>query len=130
MPIIGRASRIGHQRDVSPVRGPQDRRVPSYQDPTPTRNVAVGRPLFDRDDIDAKFEQAQQFIDSYWNRFDDPSGVAADLAELRLAVSGPCPTNLIRTRLTMHRLNRTAGSAAPVAAVIAIVREMLGSATR
>jgi len=102
--------------------------VPSYQDPT--RNVAVGRPPFDRDDIDAKFEHARQFIDSHWSRFDDPSGVAADLAELRLAVSGPCPANLIRTRLTMHRLNRTAGNAAPVAAVVAIVREMLGSAMR
>jgi hypothetical protein len=104
--------------------------VPSYQDPTPTRNVAVDRQQFARDYIDAVFEQAQQFIDSHWSRFDDPSGVAADLAELRLAVTGPCPANLIRTRLTMHRLNRTAGNAAPVAAVVAIVREMLGSAMR
>jgi hypothetical protein len=91
-----------------------------------------GFPYQTRDDIDVKFERARQFIDAHWTQFDDPSGVAADLAELERAVSGDGsgarPANLMRTRLTMHRLNRIGGNAAPVAAVVAVVRELLGTA--
>jgi hypothetical protein len=93
----------------------------------PIRDVTVGLAQIRRDDIEVKFEEAQRFIDAHWTQFDDPSGVAADVDELRLAVSGTRPTNLIRTRLTLHRLRRIAGNAAPVAAVIAVVRETLGT---
>jgi hypothetical protein len=112
---------------------PEPRRneiMSSFQDPT--RDVIVGPVQFARDDIDAKFDRAQQFINAHWTYFDDPSGVAADLAELRRAVSGDGngtrPANPMRTRLTLHRLNRVSGNAAPVAAVLAVVREMLGTA--
>jgi hypothetical protein len=94
----------------------------------PADNLIVGSESSDRTDIGVTFEQARRFIDAHWTEFDDPSGVAADLAELRVAVSGTRPANPMRTRLTLHRLNRIAGNAAPVGAVIAIVREMLGSA--
>jgi hypothetical protein len=97
----------------------------SFQDPT--RNVVVGPVYTDRDDIDIKFERAQRFIEEHWTRFDDPAGVAADIAELRRAVAGTAPANPIRTRLTLHRLNRICGSAPPVAAVITVVREALGA---
>jgi hypothetical protein len=99
----------------------------SFQDPI--HAVIVGQEPVGWDDIDLKFDLARQYIESHWTRFEDPSGVAADLAELRRAVSeGRPPANLIRTRLTLHRLNRITGNAAPVAAVIAIVREMLETA--
>jgi hypothetical protein len=98
--------------------------------PNQTRNVVIGRERFDRDDVDVKFEHAQRFIAEHWTLFDDPSGVAADLAELRLAVFGTGPANLIRTRLTLHRLNRTCGNVPVVGAVVAIVRELLGTANR
>jgi hypothetical protein len=94
----------------------------------PADHVIVGPDPRDRTDLDATFEEARRFIDAHWTEFDDPSGVAADLAELRVAVSETRPANPIRTRLTLHRLNRIAGNAAPVAAVIAIVRELLGAA--
>jgi hypothetical protein len=132
-------SRIGHQSDVSRIGDSKDRKVPeprrneimnSFQDPT--YDVIVGPAQIVRDDIDAKFERAQQFIDAHWTQFEDPSGVAADLAELRRAVSGDGTgarlANPMRTRLTLHRLNRISGNAAPVAAVLAVVREMLGTA--
>jgi hypothetical protein len=95
--------------------------------PDRIHTVIVGRRQIDRDDIDVRFEQALRFIDEHWTLFDDPSGVAADIAELRLAVSGTRPANPIRTRLTLHRLNRTCGNSPAVAAVVAIVREMLGT---
>jgi hypothetical protein len=95
----------------------------SFQDPV--YDVIGGPQYVGRDDIDVKFEEAQQFIDAHWAHFDDPSGVAADLAELRRAVTGHRPDNPIRTRLTLHRLNRIGRNAAPLAAVIAIVRGML-----
>jgi len=101
----------------------------SFRDPT--RDVTVWHEQLTRDEVDVKFERARQFIDAHWTQFDDPSGVAADLAELRRAVAGDTgtpPPNLMRTRLTLHRLNRISGNAAPVAAVIAVVREMLGTA--
>jgi hypothetical protein len=97
----------------------------SFQDPT--RNVVVGQVYTDSDDIAIKFEQAQRFIEDHWTRFDDPAGVAADIAELRRAVAGAGSANPIRTRLTLHRLNRTCGSAPPEAAVITVVREVLGT---
>jgi len=95
----------------------------SFQDPT--HNVLVGSEPTSRYDIDVTFDQAQRFIDAHQAQFEDPAGVAADLAELKLAVTGSPPSNLIRTRLTLHRLNRTCGGATPVAAFIALVREML-----
>jgi hypothetical protein len=95
--------------------------------PGPIHDVTVGLEQLGRDDIDVKFEEAERFINAHWTEFDDPSGVAADLAELRLAVSGTHPANLIRTRLTLHRLRRLGGNAGPVAAVIALVRELLGN---
>ena len=94
----------------------------------PADHVILGSQSHDRTDVDVTFEEARRFIDAHWAEFDDPSGVAADLAELRVAVSETRPANAIRTRLTLHRLNRIAGNAAPVAAVIAIVREVLGTA--
>jgi hypothetical protein len=95
--------------------------------PDQVHNVIVGSEPIGRHDIDVKFEQAQRFIDAHWTKFDDPSGVAADLAELKLAVTGTRPANQIRTRLTLQRLNRIAGNAAPVAAIITVVREVLGT---
>jgi hypothetical protein len=100
--------------------------VNAFQRPVPEFTVGLGQ--IDGDDIDVKFDAAQRFIDAHWAQFDDPNGVAADLDELRLAVSGTRPANRLRTQLTVHRLRRTAGNAAPVAAVIALVREMLGTA--
>jgi hypothetical protein len=94
----------------------------------PADHVIVGAEPRDRTDVDAAFEEARRFIDAHWTEFDDPSGVAADLTELKVAVAQTRPVNAIRTRLTLHRLNRIAGNAAPVAAVIAIVREVLGAA--
>jgi hypothetical protein len=76
--------------------------------------------------IDVKFDEAQRFVGEHWTLFDDPSGVAADIDELWRAVSGPHPDDSTRTRLTLHRLRRSAGGAAPVAAVITAVREVLG----
>ena len=95
----------------------------SFQDPN--QNVMVGHQQSGRHDIDLTFEQAQRFIDAHRDQFGDPAGVAADLAELKLAVFGTRPANPIRTRLTLHRLNRTCGNAAPMAAVIAVVREVM-----
>jgi hypothetical protein len=95
--------------------------------PNQIRSVIVGRERIARDDVDVKFEQARRFIEERWALFDDPSGVAADLAELWLAVSGTRPAHPIRTRLTLHRLNRTCGTAPAMAAVVAIVREVLGT---
>ena len=98
----------------------------SFQEPV---HDVIGWPEYGgRDDIDAKFEQAQQFVDAYWTHFDDPSGVSADLAELKRAVTGTGPANPMRTRLTLHRLYRIGRDAAPLAAVIAIVRGVLDPA--
>jgi hypothetical protein len=91
-------------------------------------DVSAGVEWIDRDNHDGEFDAAQRFIDAYWTEFDDPSGVSADLAELRLAVSGASPANPIRTRLTLHRLRRTCGNAAPIATVIALVRDRLDMA--
>ena len=93
----------------------------------PSYDGTVGLERINREDIDAKFEEALRFIDAYWTEFDDPSGVVADLDELRLAVSGSRPANPMRTRLTVHRLRRTAGNAASITAVLAVVREVLGT---
>lgn len=94
----------------------------------PVDHASLGSEVRYRTDVDVAFEEARRFIDAHWTEFDDPSGVAADLAELKVAVAETRPANAIRTRLTLHRLNRIAGNAAPVAAVIAIVREVLGTA--
>lgn len=80
-----------------------------------------------RDDLDAVFDEAQRFVGEHWAEFADPDGVAADLHELRRAVSGEVAADSTRTRLTVHRLRRTAGGAAPVAAAIVAVREVLQS---
>jgi hypothetical protein len=99
--------------------------VNTFQGPVP--DTTIEPEWLGVDDADRRFDEAQRYIDAHGDRFDDPDGVAADLAELRLVVSGASLANPIRTRLTVHRLRRTSGGAAPVAAVISLVRDLLGT---
>jgi hypothetical protein len=109
-----------------PAEGQEEEIVNGSQGPF--HYIVVGREQLGRDDIEVMFDEAQRFVEAHWTEFDDPAGVAADLAELKLAVSDVRPTNPLRTRLTLHRLNRIGGKVAPVAAVVCVVREMLGAA--
>jgi hypothetical protein len=78
-------------------------------------------------DLDGRFDAALRYVDDHWAQFDDPVGVGADIEELRRVVSAAVPQDTTRTRLTLHRLRRTAGAAGPVAVVITTVRDILGS---